>query len=627
MSNQGTKTKIANVQKESKKPTAHNQSGNQYKKHIENEGSKNYFMIPILIILCIIPFIVRMKIYNTNLSQYSWFATDDKFIDFFLYYKHWAFVLVVVMMTALLVLKGRSKLETLKPIPVFIPLAVYGVMALLSSIFSQYPMFSFFGSFEQFESVFAILGYCIAAYYAFLIIKEEKDLQKVLNYIIITAIIMSIFGIFQFIGQDLFRAEVFKKLIIPLKYQGRYNLNFSFENNRVYFTLYNPNYVGAYVTMITPIILVMLFFQRNIKKIVLSIIAILGLLIGEIGSQSLSGVIGLVAILLFIAIFMWRYIVKGYKIALPVGAVLIIGVIILNGMTNQLLSNKLINMFSNTKSEYTLTSMDTRDDCVELSYNGHKLFVRNVMNNSDSNFTFTDENNTAVAANYDTATNLIRISDERFAGIAVGLSSSYENAFFIQESGIQWLFTASGPDGTYYHINRFGRLDKMITSPSAVFTGHEWFATARGYLWSRTIPLLKNNLFLGSGPDTFVMEFPQQDYMNFQRYGYPTNIITKPHNLYLQIAVQDGVIALIAFLLFYAMYFISSIRLYIRGRFRNIYEQMGVAIFVGTIGYMVTGLANDSSITTAPMFWVLIGIGISLNYKVKSMIKQENNNL
>jgi O-antigen ligase len=119
------------------------------------------------------------------------------------------------------------------------------------------------------------------------------------------------------------------------------------------------------------------------------------------------------------------------------------------------------------------------------------------------------------------------------------------------------------------------------------------------------------------------MEYPQQDYLNFQRYGYPTNIITKPHNLYLQIAVQDGMIALLAFLAFYAMYFISSIRLYIKGRFHNFYEQMGVAIFVGTIGYMVTGLTNDSSITTAPIFWALMGIGISVNYRVKSLNTEE----
>ncbi len=47
-------------------------------------------------------------------------------------------------------------------------------------------------------------------------------------------------------------------------------------------------------------------------------------------------------------------------------------------------------------------------------------------------------------------------------------------------------------------------------------------------------------------------------------------------------------------------------------------ESCGVAIFIGTISYMVTGIANDSSITVAPMFWVFMGLGIFINYKIKT---------
>jgi hypothetical protein len=93
--------------------------------------------------------------------------------------------------------------------------------------------------------------------------------------------------------------------------------------------------------------------------------------------------------------------------------------------------------------------------------------------------------------------------------------------------------------------------------------------------------------------------------------------------MYLQIAVQTGVLSLIAFLLFYTMYFISSVRIYFRGLFRSIYSRLGVAIFIGTISYMVTGIANDSNINTAPIFWALIGVGIAVNYKAKGLIHEE----
>jgi O-antigen ligase len=105
--------------------------------------------------------------------------------------------------------------------------------------------------------------------------------------------------------------------------------------------------------------------------------------------------------------------------------------------------------------------------------------------------------------------------------------------------------------------------------------------------------------------------------------GMEENVITKPHNLYMQIGIQTGVISLIAFILFYLAYFISSARLYIRGRFTSFYSRFGLAVFVGTIGYMISGISYDSSITTAPIFWVLIGTGIAVNSKAKPLILKE----
>lgn len=32
---------------------------------------------------------------------------------------------------------------------------------------------------------------------------------------------------------------------------------------------------------------------------------------------------------------------------------------------------------------------------------------------------------------------------------------------------------------------------------------------------------------------------------------------------------------------------------------------------------MILGITNDSSITVAPTYWVIIGLGISVNYQIK----------
>ena len=186
------------------------------------------------------------------------------------------------------------------------------------------------------------------------------------------------------------------------------------------------------------------------------------------------------------------------------------------------------------------------------------------------------------------------------------------------------MFSNQVGDGTYHILNRFLKWDKLYQQPENILNGYEEIASGRGYLWSRTLPLLKKYMFLGSGPDTYTMAFPQNDYLGFYNHGYEALFITKPHSLYLQIAVQTGVLSLIAFLLFYGYYFITSLRLYLKGRFSSYYAQVGVAIMIGTFAYMIAGLTNDSSITTAPVFWCLMGLGLVVNEKAKPLIMEED---
>ena len=130
--------------------------------------------------------------------------------------------------------------------------------------------------------------------------------------------------------------------------------------------------------------------------------------------------------------------------------------------------------------------------------------------------------------------------------------------------------------------------------------------------------LLKDYLFLGSGADTYALVYPNDDFVDKYNNGYDNLIITKPHNLYLQIAVQTGVLSLICFLVFYLWYFITGVRLYFRKRFDNLLTVTGFAILLGTFGYMISALANDSTITISPLYWALLGIGIGINHRVSS---------
>jgi hypothetical protein len=92
----------------------------------------------------------------------------------------------------------------------------------------------------------------------------------------------------------------------------------------------------------------------------------------------------------------------------------------------------------------------------------------------------------------------------------------------------------------------------------SIFDGRERFASSRGYIWSRSVPMLKDTVLIGHGPDTYVLEFPQHDYVGkLNSFSSHRMIVDKPHNMYLQIGINTGLISLIGLLALYLMYFVG----------------------------------------------------------------------
>lgn len=583
----------------------------------------SYRMIPVFIILCILPFVVRLKEYYSHLSQYQWYWTQDENSDLFLFYKHWIFVIISVVMAVVLINKFVKEGKSSNIPKLFIPLGCYAILALISAIFSKSPLFSFAGSMEQFESIFALLGYCTVALYTYYYIQAEKDYQFLFNALTVVALIFSVMGIFQLFNLDLLTSSIGKQLILPARYLGT-DLEMNVGKGMVFLTLFNPNYVGVYASLIVPILTIMLFFQKSWIWRILNGIASIGLIICAAGAKSLAGVIGLGVAFILIALLMWRYLIKRYYITIPVILAIIIGAVIINIGMHNYFGNKLLTLIQNTNTNYDITQMNTNDDSVSLTFRGNYMKLQYVKNEDNTvSFIPTDSDNNIIACSYDATTGVYQITDSRFNGLTLGIGDEKGQIFYINLSYHYWYFTNQTGDGKYYYMNACGKPDKIINAPSIFFKGHEGIASYRGYIWSRTFPLLKNNIIIGSGPDTFVLDFPQQDYLYRNYTGFDKAIMTKPHSLYLQIAVQTGLLSLIAFLIFYGMYFVTGIRLYIHGRFESYYAKAGLAVFVATFAYMVTGITNDSSICVAPTFWVLMGFGIALNAKAKPLIRQE----
>lgn len=147
------------------------------------------------------------------------------------------------------------------------------------------------------------------------------------------------------------------------------------------------------------------------------------------------------------------------------------------------------------------------------------------------------------------------------------------------------------------------------------FKGRESFASGRGYIWSRALPLLKKAVFLGYGPDTFTYIFPQNDIAGKLNYGAIWVIIGKPHNWYLQIALGSGILSLAFLICFIVWFIIKSMKLLAA---HTHWQNSGgnsekrvilCAILSAVIGYLITGVFNDSVVAVSPIFWMTLGFG------------------
>jgi len=604
-----------------------NQKHNKTKINYSMQNTSIWLLLPVILVTSVLPFITKLKEYNANLSGFPWFTYNDTYTDFFLYYKQKFFLIIVFAMAVIVIFKAYLDKRNIVYSHILIPLGVYAALALISSIVSKYRKYSFAGVHEHFESVFVLLGYCLIVYYCLQVIKTEEDVRLIVNCFVISILVMALLGLTQYIGKDFFATNLGKKLILPRSHWGSMNdLQFNFEKHRVYMTFYNPNYVGSYSAMAVSFITVLAVLTRKNKWMIpIYILADIGIFICLIGSKSKTGIIALVVASIFTLVILSKKLIKYFYFTVPMLLLVVSVVVLFNKANDNILLNSIKQATVFNKSEPPLKEIITGDDEVIIKYNEEELHVKYFAGNDFyGNFVLTDANNMPVIMEFDYNNGDYTIKDDRFPNFKLGFAK-YEDIplFYVTIDNYNWYFTNQTDDGTYYYMNNYGKLDKIIKAPYALFSGYEGYASGRGYIWSRTIPLLKKYFILGSGADTFMMVFPQQDYVGLYNYGYGDQLLTKPHNMYLQMGVQTGVLSLIAFLVFYAMYFISSLKLYIKGKFKSYYAQVGVAVLVASLSYIILGIANDSSLTVAPVFWSLIGLGIVVNKLAKPYIEED----
>lgn len=606
------------------------------------EGYRASFlrMLPVLIMVGVVPLIVRQTAYETGLSEQPWFANVFSAYEFFLAPKALALTFLMLAMAVAVGMRIWKEKKRIAFAKILIPLVAYEILAFLSACFSVNRSFSFFGSYEQFESVWVLLSYGLVVYYIFLYAQTELELQVVTDAICFGATVVGLLGALQGLGFDYLATKLGQKLVTTeafLKGIGG-ELTLKFEDNQAYATLYNPNYLGVFGAFILPFLVILILFEKNKWRRIWHCADFVLVAIAMLSSRSRAGLIA-AGVAICVALLMnIRSVLKWWYLAIPAVNFMVALVLLVNAYNDNLLFKRLQGIFekdNTTVTEYTaedgtvvretgLTEMFTTTEGVVFTYNEMRLQVSLYVDGDAYGIYATTEDGEQVPMLADDTGSLFWFEAPALSGVTVTpIYIGEELGICIDAIGKEWKFFYDDSKGSYQYVTSYDKASDMIVGDRFGFENYQEIFTGRGFVWSRTIPLLKKHIFLGSGPDTFLLEFPKTDYLSMYQYVKDERlIITRPHNMYLQIGVQTGVLSLICILVFYGWYAASSLRLYCFRNKGSILEGFGTAAFIGSIGYMVSGITNDSMVVTAPVFWGMIGLGITANAMVTKQRKE-----
>lgn len=614
----------------------------KHKQKMKNKSGKE-LLLPIYFVLAVLPFITRMLQYDSGLSQYEWCSRNGIVTDFFTYYKSYAFGFIGVIAGILLIILALFFRESCRTMRDFLPIGIYLVFVVLSTVFSVDPHTSTVGAMAHFENVLVLLGYVILCTYAYQTMKTEDDFRQIRKVYFVSVVLMCVVGLLQMIGQDPMIFRWVQKMVIPAEYQQEYlgELRSHTTANAVSLTLFNANFAAVYLVMVLAFFLPALAHilseksqpktnkikpeadkiclkeiraQRLRKAGALLFLGVLLILITKTYSRT-----ALVAIFVLLILFFWFYRSQLKKLCMP----LVIGVLIsglvfvgVDSMSQFRFLTKITSSVTNlfrSESANALGAILTNHDDVTIQYRGETLHVAIADVKAERpSLIFYGEDDNNLTSTYQAVTSTLET--EPFQDISFSVVQDGVTAYIVATiENTTWRFCYE-PGLGYVYYNDFERTDLLTETKAFGFQNHEDFASGRGYIWSRSLPILKQTLFLGTGPDTFLLVFPQSDYVGkANNCKTAFTIIEKPHSLYLGMGIQTGVVSLLAFLCFIILYLRKSGMIYRKKDFTNEMDQVGLGCFLSTVVYLVCGFFNDSSLQTSPIFWVMIGLGMAAN--------------
>lgn len=538
--------------------------------------------VPFFVIAFVIPLIMFPVTTQYNNEMKDFLLTQGIHTDYYQLIKTIALYLSTLLLLPVLIFNIRKNF----PFTFLILVPVY-ISSFLSTYLSDFKISALFGIFDQYEGFITLTCYLLLLICAYSASQNIRFIYSIIKIALWAGFSAAIIGIFQYIGLWPFITE---------------------EPYSITSTIGNSNYVGTYSAMILPLSLTLLLLEEKLVSKIICLLFFFGssffLLLG---SLSRAALIAFFIIIPLYIVLLGKEIRSNAKLMLAAavyGIVLFTAMNIYSGnsLVKELVSLNPFNagpgqklIFEDIKLSGNSARIDTDKWQLDIEINENGYVFRNE-SGKDIPFEFDKENN------------------------VINIGPPYEIQAFIQEKeDLKWIMLSIDQRDIELVCTRNslkvvgfnGMLTDIRPAESVGLPFGESFASGRGYIWSRTIPLLKDAVFTGYGPDTFVYVFPQNDIVGKLNYGAIWTVISKPHNWYLQTALGSGVLSLICLLIFFIWYGINVIK---ENRKKdNKARILSCGLLLSVTGYLISGIFNDSAVSVSPIFWMLLGFGISIN--------------
>lgn len=598
------------------------------------EEEKWYHLFPVIFLIVVVPLIVYLKVIPLSGAMYDFWNGETQNLDFFSYYKSvWIMICAVLALVMLGIKTYKNGFKDIKKSYLYIPIGIYSLFVILSTIFSKYPEVAKWGFVDRYEGMYVIISYMVLVFVVMNLVKNETHLKVLVGALFTGALILGIIGLFQYLGYDIWKSGFGKSLMLPSEYQQFADkLEFQFGKGQIYATLYHRDYVGSYMAMLFPMAFSLLIFIKNKKMKIFMLFFTLLMGFNWLGCNSRAGLVGGLISLIILLVMMnryiktyWKYFTGGFLLVILLSIGLnIVSKGIISSRINSLIEDvKIIVLNKSTDKNAAEESIPLKD--VKVNGNSAEVITTTETLKFEMNqgsIAFSDENNSPIDVSFDESTGELTLYNDKYQEYQLVIENKGDKVLLhLTKGAISFNFDIT--NNVVSVVDNKGRNVDLNPVEKWGFEGKERIGSSRGYIWSRSIPLIKNTKLIGYGPDTFAIYFPQNDfkgklYAYWGEEGAMWQTVDKAHNMYLQTAINTGCVSLLAMLAIFIMYFVSCIKLYIKSEFNNFSSIVGVSIFVAVFGYLGSAFFNDSIVSVAPVFWVLLSMGIATNYIVKS---------